>query len=56
MTGPSDAQEELRKNALTAFLDARVAEGYWVDGYARDHRAGRPRLAVPCPPPQGKDA
>jgi hypothetical protein len=37
MTEPSDAQEELRKNALTAFLDERVLEGYRVETRTDTH-------------------
>ncbi len=32
-----DAQEELRKRALTAFLDARVREGYLVETRTDTH-------------------
>ena len=31
MTSPSESQEDHRRNALTAFLDARVREGYRVE-------------------------
>ena len=31
MTRAPDDQEELRRSALTAFLDARVREGYRVE-------------------------
>jgi hypothetical protein len=40
MTAPSDSQEkkdELRKNALTAFLDARVSEGYRIETRTDTH-------------------
>ena len=40
MTSPSDAQEaedKLRKNALTAFLDARVREGYRIETRTDTH-------------------
>ena len=40
MTQPSDPQEEqdeLRKNALTAFLDARVSEGYRIETRTDTH-------------------
>lgn len=31
MTGPSDQQEAVRKEALTAFLEARVTEGFRIE-------------------------
>lgn len=37
MTRPSDSQEELRKNALTAFLAARVSEGYRIETRTDTH-------------------
>ena len=40
MTQPSDSQEEkdeLRKDALTAFLDARVSEGYRIETRTDTH-------------------
>jgi hypothetical protein len=37
MTRPSDSQDELRKNALTAFLDARVSEGYRIETRTDTH-------------------
>ena len=37
MTRPSDPQQEIRKNALTAFLDARIAEGFRVETRADTH-------------------
>ena len=37
MIGPSDSQEELRENALTAFLDARVSEGYRIETRTDTH-------------------
>ena len=37
MTGPSDSHEELRKNALTAFLEARVSEGYRIETRTDTH-------------------
>ena len=37
MTRPSDSQEELRKDALTAFLDARVSEGYRIETRTDTH-------------------
>jgi hypothetical protein len=37
MTRAPDDQEELRKSALTAFLDARVQEGYRVETRTDTH-------------------
>ena|ERR1700694_3219379 len=37
MTRPSDSREEIRKNALTAFLEARVGEGFRVETYTDTH-------------------
>jgi hypothetical protein len=37
MAGPTDAQEDRRKNALTEFLDARVAEGFRVETRTDTH-------------------
>ena len=37
MTSSSDPQAELRKNALTAFLDARVDEGFRIETRADTH-------------------
>ena len=37
MTTSSDPQAELRKNALTAFLDARVDEGFRIETRADTH-------------------
>jgi len=37
MTRAPDAQDELRKSALTAFLDARVREGYRVETRTDTH-------------------
>ena len=37
MTRASDVQEDMRKNALTAFLDARVAEGFRVETRTDTH-------------------
>jgi len=37
MTRPSDSQEEIRKNALTAFLDARVGEGFRIETRTDTH-------------------
>ena len=34
---PSDSQEDLRKNALTAFLDARGNEGYRIETRTDTH-------------------
>lgn len=53
MTPPSDPREEHRKAALTAFLDARVGEGYRIEtrtdthaiiGPARERRSFLARL------------
>jgi hypothetical protein len=37
MTRSSDPQEELRKNALTTFLDARIDEGFRIETRADTH-------------------
>jgi hypothetical protein len=37
MTRPSDSQEEIRKSALTAFLDARVGEGFRIETRTDTH-------------------
>jgi len=37
MTRPSDSQEELRKSALTAFLDTRVSEGFRIETRTDTH-------------------
>jgi hypothetical protein len=37
MTGPSDSQEELRKEALSAFLEARVSEGFRIETRTDTH-------------------
>jgi hypothetical protein len=37
MTKPSDPQEEMRKSALTAFLDARVGEGFRIETRTDTH-------------------
>jgi len=37
MTRPSDAQEERRKDALSAFLAARVSEGYRIQTRTDTH-------------------
>lgn len=34
---PQEEQDELRKNALTAFLDARVSEGYRIETRTDTH-------------------
>jgi hypothetical protein len=34
---PGDPQEEMRKNALTAFLEARVDEGFRIETRADTH-------------------
>ncbi len=47
MTSPSDSQEELRKDALTAFIDARVREGYRIETRTDTH-------AIIAPAHQGR--
>jgi hypothetical protein len=37
MTTPSDPQEELREDALTAFLEARIGEGFRVETRTGTH-------------------
>ena len=37
MTRRSDSQEEHRKAALTAFLDARASEGYYIETRTDTH-------------------
>lgn len=37
MSQPADAREETRRNALSAFLDARVGEGYRVETRTDTH-------------------
>ena len=37
MTGPSDSQEEVRKEALSAFLEARVREGFRIETRTDTH-------------------
>jgi hypothetical protein len=37
MPGPTEAQEEIRKNALTAFLEARIGEGFRVETRTDTH-------------------
>ena len=37
MTRPSDSQDELRKNALTTFLDARIKDGYRIETRTDTH-------------------
>ena len=47
MTEPSDSQEEVRKDALSAFLEARVSEGFRIETRTATHAiivaADRPR-------------
>ena len=47
MTRPSDSKEELRKDALTAFVEARVREGYRIETRTDTH-------AIIAPAPQGR--
>jgi hypothetical protein len=47
MTRPSDSQEEHRREALTAFLDARVSEGYHIETRTDTH-------AIIAPPHKGR--
>lgn len=47
MTQPSDAQEELRKDALTSFIEERVREGYRVETRTDTH-------AIIAPADQGR--
>ena len=47
MTQPSDSQEELRKDALTSFIEARVREGYRVETRTDTH-------AIIAPADQGR--
>ena len=37
MTGPTDQKEEVRKEALSAFLEARLAEGYRIETRTDTH-------------------
>jgi hypothetical protein len=37
MTKPVDPQEEIRKDALTAFLDTKVGEGFLVETRTDTH-------------------
>lgn len=37
MTEPIDQHEEIRKNALTAFLEARVSEGFRIETRTATH-------------------
>ena len=37
MTGPTDQKEEARKEALSAFLEARLAEGYRIETRTDTH-------------------
>ncbi len=59
MTRPSDTQEEHRKTALTAFLEARALEGYRIEtrtdthaiiAPAHKHRSFLDRLRKPKVP------
>ena len=47
MPGPSDSQQEARKDALSAFLEARVREGFRIETRTDTHaiivRADWPR-------------
>jgi hypothetical protein len=43
MTRPNDSRAELRKDALTAFLEARVAEGFRVETRTDTHAIIAPR-------------
>ena len=47
MTRPSDPQNELRKHALTVFLDARVKDGYRIETRTDTH-------AIIAPAHQGR--
>jgi hypothetical protein len=37
MTRPSELQEEIRKGALTAFLESRVSEGFRIETRTDTH-------------------
>ena len=37
MTGPTDHQEEVRKEALSAFLEARLSEGFRIETRTDTH-------------------
>jgi len=37
MTGPTDDQEDARKDALSAFLEARLREGYRIETRTDTH-------------------
>ncbi len=37
MTGPTDHREEVRKEALSAFLEARLREGYRIETRTDTH-------------------
>jgi hypothetical protein len=37
VTGPSDSQEDVRKEALSAFLEAKVTEGFRVETRTDTH-------------------
>ena len=47
MTQPSDSQEKRRKDALTAFLEERVREGYRIETRTDTH-------AIIAPAHQGR--
>jgi hypothetical protein len=46
MTTPDDAREQIRKDALTAFLEARVGEGFRIETRTDTH-------AIIAPPDRG---
>lgn len=37
MTRPTDSQEEIRRDALTAFLEARLGEGFRIETRTDTH-------------------
>ena len=45
MTGPSDSQEDVRKEAVSAFLEARVREGFRVETRTDTHAIIVPAVA-----------
>jgi hypothetical protein len=45
MTRAADAHEEMRKNALTAFLEMRLAEGYRIETRTDTHAIIAPAAA-----------
>ena len=47
MTTPNEPHEEIRKDALTAFLDARVREGFEIETRTDTH-------AIIAPAAQGR--